>query len=263
VSKLRDLLNAQKKEQANGIAKPVLQSEPEKTAVKVEAASAQEKSLPDAIVNGQAIDYKITGNSVVEQGPPPGLSFLQRKQWEAKNGKSAGKNEAKATVSDNLVNSSSGSGTNETGKGILLPTPGNNVAAKSNGSVPPAQTTQQEQTQVAEKSAGNNATDGKIDVETLRTNLVYLANNIEQPEMVGQVVKKIAMQLKQSPELVPFMKDADFDLIVRGARSAYKIAARKKAEQRDSKAKGKKDNSALEAEFKAAGLDQLLGTLKL
>lgn len=104
---------------------------------------------------------------------------------------------------------------------------------------------------------------GKIDTTELRRNLEYLANHIEQKELVGQIVRTIAVQLKQSPELTPYMSDADVDLVVRGLRRAYAIVARKKSEARDAKTNRGKVDADLAQQFKDAGLDGLNLGLKL
>lgn len=87
--------------------------------------------------------------------------------------------------------------------------------------------------------------DGTVDVESLRKNLEYLALNIEQKELVGNVVRTIAMQLRSQPELIPYMKEADVDLVVRGLRRSYNVAVRAKTEKAEKKGK----STALDAEL--------------
>lgn len=74
------------------------------------------------------------------------------------------------------------------------------------------------------------------DIAQLRANLDYLAANIDQRELVGQVVRTIAVQLKSNPVLGEGMVDADFDLLIRGLRKSYMVAARNKSEKRVAKA---------------------------
>lgn len=99
--------------------------------------------------------------------------------------------------------------------------------------------------------------DGTADVESLRRNLDYLANNIEQKELVGQVVRTIATQLKNAPELVPFMRDQDVDLVVKGLRRAFNVAARKKTETKEKKTKATGMEVDLMQSFKDAGFGGL------
>jgi hypothetical protein len=99
-----------------------------------------------------------------------------------------------------------------------------------------------------------NTSGGTADIETLRRNLAYLANNIDQVELVGQVVRTIAVQLKNSPELTPYMKNEDVDLVVRGLRRAYNIAARKRVENKEKKSKKDELTDELSQAFAAAGL---------
>lgn len=87
--------------------------------------------------------------------------------------------------------------------------------------------------------------DGTVDVESLRKNLEYLALNIEQKELVGNVVRTIAMQLRSQPELIPYMKEADVDLVVRGLRRSYNVAVRVKTEKAEKKGK----STALDVEL--------------
>jgi len=80
-----------------------------------------------------------------------------------------------------------------------------------------------------------------VEMEKLRGNLDYLAANIEQKELVGQVVRTIAIQLKESPELEAHMNDGDFNLIIRGLRRAFNVAARNKSEKKEFKRKADKE----------------------
>jgi hypothetical protein len=69
-------------------------------------------------------------------------------------------------------------------------------------------------------------------MDKIRENLQFLANNIEQKELVGDVVRTIAVQLQQNPVLGDHLSDGDIDLIVRGLRRAFQTASRVKTEKR-------------------------------
>lgn len=103
------------------------------------------------------------------------------------------------------------------------------------------------------QSLTTNKNDGTIAAEELRRNLTYLANNIEQKELVKQVVVTIAIQIKNNPALMNHMKNEDMDLMVRGMRRSYAIVARKKSEVREAKQSKSSAASELEKSFKEAG----------
>lgn len=96
--------------------------------------------------------------------------------------------------------------------------------------------------------------DLKIDVEALRKNLNYLAANIEQKELIGQVVRTIAVQLRSNPRICTFMQNTDYDLIVRGLRRAFNVRAYAKQQKKDEKVKKSARTSEVEQMFKDAGI---------
>lgn len=99
-------------------------------------------------------------------------------------------------------------------------------------------------------------TEGPVaDLEKMRANLKYLAENIEQKDLVGQVIRTIAVQLKSNPAIGDGMVDSDFDLIVRGLRKAYMVAARKKTETRGKAIAKTKEVDEISAMFKDAGIN--------
>jgi hypothetical protein len=259
---LRDLLAKQRaeKEKLNGsTSQSVLQSGPKETAQQKEEKKPGE-TLPEKITGTEepihnnksnASEHIAGSNSVVEQGPPAGLKGLALIRWKREHGNSKSIN---------------GSGSNDGSVGE------NSRAGHTNSSSVVAnkeETKTHEETGVksqgengAEKSASQSAdaqkiNDGIIGLEELRHNLTYLANNIEQKELVGQIVRTIAQQLANSPELTPYMTNADVNLMVRGLRRGYQIAARKKAEQKEARASKTKDTSELAQAFKDAGLGDL------
>lgn len=93
------------------------------------------------------------------------------------------------------------------------------------------------------------------DLAKLRENLKFLAENIEQKDLVGQVVRTIAVQLKSNPAIAEGMIDSDFDLVVRGLRKAYMIAARNKTEKRVKTAAKNSELDEINNMFKAAGVN--------
>lgn len=97
-------------------------------------------------------------------------------------------------------------------------------------------------------------------VAELRRNLEYLAQNIDQREIVGQVVRTIAVQLAENPQFSTSMVNADFDLLVRGLRASHKVAAYKKTEKTTTRAKAKVDVDEFSNFMKDSGfsLDDLM-----
>jgi len=94
-------------------------------------------------------------------------------------------------------------------------------------------------------------------VDDLRTALTYLAEHIEHKELVGQVVRRIAQMLIVNPQFstqMP-MERKDFNLLVRGLRRSYNVAARKKTEKGEEKAK-----KGLEKALDIAELENLLNS---
>lgn len=114
---------------------------------------------------------------------------------------------------------------------------------------------QDKQLSASQTSDAQKTNDGQIQVEELRNNLKYLADNIENKDLVPNIIRTIGLQLKNSPEITPYMTHADVNLVVRGARSAYQLAAMAKQNKED----GKKGKSKVMAEvdqiFKDGGID--------
>lgn len=90
--------------------------------------------------------------------------------------------------------------------------------------------------------------------DEFKSNLEYLASNIEDRDAIKPVVQTIAVQLARNPQFQTSMVKADFNLIVRGIRRAYAQAVRAKQEKRSKKSKDDDEMKALEAEFAAAGI---------
>lgn len=93
------------------------------------------------------------------------------------------------------------------------------------------------------------------DLAKLRENLKFLAENIEQKELVGQVVRTIAVQMKSNPAIFEGLVDSDFDLVVRGLRRAYMIAARNKTDKRTKAAAKTSEIDEIATMFKDAGIN--------
>lgn len=74
------------------------------------------------------------------------------------------------------------------------------------------------------------------ETENLRRNLAFLAANLDEKEVIGQVLRTTVRQIQQHPELNAIMIDSDFDLIVQAARRSMKFTARKKEDKANVKA---------------------------
>lgn len=241
---LREILDAQKQAKEKSNAAPILRSETVETTARPTLQKNETLPAEGSKTNGAILPAssgtETPGNSVVEQGPPAGLSPFQLLQWKKKNANKTTNAVHTETIRE-PVQSDAKTGLDEQRSGGVVSEngiPDNSVASTSASQTADAQKTN----------------DGQIDVEALRADLTYLANNIEQKEIVGQIVRKIAQQLRQSPELTPYMKDADVDLLVRGLRSSYAVAAIKRTEKKETgKVKSAMDNE-LAGAFAAAGL---------
>lgn len=122
----------------------------------------------------------------------------------------------------------------------------------------PIQTVQN--TEILQSSASQTAdaqktNDGTVNIEELKRNLAYLANNIENKDLVADVVRTIAVQIKNYPELFPHMTRGDVNLMVRGLRMAYQIAAMKKQEKKSSVKKNDAAVMEISQMMKDAGID--------
>lgn len=241
MSRLSEIL-AKRNGVSNVSAKPVLQPE-----TKQETPPQEAKGTEGSVLSAEAgkeaditpgiqgtIPEPATVNNVVEQGPPAGLKGLALLRWKKEH----------ATTNVNAAATS--------------PTPKDIVGEKPNSVSPPKQPEVSQQVQQVSASQSADAlkqNDGRIALEELRNNLNYLANSIEQKELVAQIVRTIAVQLQNAPELCPQMSHADVNLMVRGLRRGYSIAARKKQEIKETKATKTKDTSELAQAFRDAGLD--------
>lgn len=280
---LREILEKQRleKEKANGVKQPVLQSQAKPEIAVSPKTSAAESKLPTA-AQSEAVTGtgRITAeNSVVEQGPPAGLSGLALARWKTSHAKihvgavhGTNKIEPAGQINNTVISEERPINNNIASRPLTL---AEKIKAKANGNsqsnpntqnnLPPRtgeviSPTSQAAPRPSENSAVNSS-DQKptrtIDTAALRANLKYLADNIEQKELVGQIVRTIAVQLKQNPELTPLMTDGDVDLMVRGLRRSFAIVARKKSEDREKKAGKDKGTNELMAAFRDAGLGDL------
>jgi hypothetical protein len=190
---------------------------------------------------------------VEEITPPPGLSGLRLAMWKREQEKKREKqiqNSPKQTPSQSQQQITTKDGRPSNGRASeVQPSQSggqNNNSASSNSGA---------ETSASQTADAQKTNDGAIDVEELRRNLDYLANNIEQKELVGQVVRTIATQLHKNTSLQKFMRDSDVDLVVRAVRSSYQIAARKKTEKAESKKTNTAQMTQLQDAMKELGLD--------
>ena len=260
MSKLSDLI-AKSKEKSNGIAQPVLQSETkqEEKTISPQTYGTEGNVSEQTVERGTGIPQTGTANSVVEQGPPPGLKGLDLIRWKKNNANSQAKTNGIASkqeigIGSNSQENRTKSNTTSSPQGTNT-TPNNGVSATAIGGGEVKETAKISASQTADAQKIN---DGLANLEELRNHLTFLANNIEQPEVVAQVVRTIGLQLQNAPELVPQMSHAEVDLVVRGFRRAYTVAARKKSETKEAKQAKSKDTSELAALFADAGLKNLL-----
>lgn len=93
------------------------------------------------------------------------------------------------------------------------------------------------------------------ETETLKKNLAFLAANLDEPQIVGQILRTTVRQIQAAPELSAIMIDSDFDLIVLGARKAGRYVQRKKEEKSDARTKKQSQKAELEAFLKDSGID--------
>lgn len=257
---LRDILEQQRKakEQANGqvSGSQVIQPKTEQATAKPGEASQSTEQKPSILdkfkrsVNTsehgsvateqtrsnepapvqEIIQQPTTKPTVVEQSRP--LTLLKRRKLEAQKGKENASSQSPAS----------------TGQNNSAPT------------APQSNTKSQELPSKIEASASQHAdaqktNDGAANIEELKRNLAYLANNIENKDLVKDIVKTIAVQIKNNPELFPHMTRGDNNLMVRGLRMAYQVAAMKKQEKNEKKKRDDKGVSELAAMAKEIGLD--------
>lgn len=165
---------------------------------------------------------------------PPGLTLMQQMKWKREN--------APKPENVNAV--------------AAAPNPQNSVGQKVQISPPSsAPVSQPVQAVSASQSAdASKQNDGTVNVEELKNNLKYLSDNIENRDLVKNIVQTIALQIAQRPELRKHMLRGDVNLMVRGLRQAYQVAAMNKQQKAETKKKGDKDVDALAAAFKEMGV---------
>lgn len=276
VSKLQELLAA-KKGQTNGqvTGSQVVQPKAEPQAqMAPQAPSAKKPSILDKL--------KHKSNSVVEQRPVEGLKDeIQRQTISSADQPGNSQTGNNASVSE-LQNGSSDNKNSDATAEKIMP-PGLTMmqqmkwkkehAVKAEAKVPANQPgNSQDQTvserpssepirsesnsQSASRAADDQKTnDGSADVAELKSNLKYLADNIENRELVAQVVRTIAMQVAQHPEIAKHMLRGEVNLMVRGLRSAYQVAAMSKQARAETKKKGDKQVDELAQMFKDMGVN--------
>lgn len=93
------------------------------------------------------------------------------------------------------------------------------------------------------------------ETENLRRNLAFLAANLDEKEVIGQVLRTTVRQIQQHPELNAIMIDSDFDLIVQAARRSMKFTARKKEDKANVKASKADKKAELDKWLKDSGID--------
>jgi hypothetical protein len=93
------------------------------------------------------------------------------------------------------------------------------------------------------------------ETENLRRNLAFLAANLDEEKVIGQVLRSTVKQIQEHPELNAVMVDSDFDLIVAAARRSMKFAVRKKEDRADGRGKKKAQADELAAFLKDQGIE--------
>lgn len=240
MSKLRDLIEASKRSKDNGVSSGQIVQP--KTVAETPRPPSQIREVPNEVKAdfARAVIVALTNDPVVEQGPPAGLTGLALIRWKKEHAQSSQKIETQKNSNANRAE---------------LPKNGTIGSLVEHGH---GNTDNKSASQTADTQKTN---DGTADIEALKGHLIFLANNIEQKDLVAQVVRTIAVQLQNSPELVGQMSNADVDLVVRGLRRSYAVAARKKQENKEAKIKKGTDTSELHKIFADAGLDNALGKI--
>ena len=290
VSKLQELLAA-KKGQANGQVSSgqVVQSQASQQATAQPSAAPVQENKKSSILDRLKSKSATTGNSVVEPRPVEGLKDGQvqkpteisvAKLHEEPSIQSVGKTDntagtEKRDAENNTQNKPAAS--KEMPPGLTLmqqmkwkrenaivkvdapannPNPQNSVGQEKQIS-PPSNTPVSQPVQTVSASQSADAlkqNDGTANVEELKNNLKYLSDNIENRDLVKNIVQTIALQIAQRPELRKHMLRGDVNLMVRGLRQAYQVAAMNKQQKAETKKKGDKDVDALAAAFKEMGV---------
>jgi len=70
----------------------------------------------------------------------------------------------------------------------------------------------------------------------LRSDIDFLLENFENKDAVGQVVRKIYLQLRTRPALAAIMSDTDYDNTMRALKKAYQHQALTRTEKRGKRA---------------------------
>lgn len=263
MSKLRDMINAQQqkgKPSEQVVSGKIVQPETKPEEEKQPVAHIQQKQTgvlgrlrakagdsENKIETTQSVEPSVVEQPrpiVVEETMPSGLSLLAQMKWKREH---AGIKISEIPTGRENVQSDK----IQTGVGKLPDT----VEAKSPGSGDAAGTGATLSESASRTADAQKTNDGVVDLEELKKNLAYLANNIENPALVGQVVRTIAQQIANSPQLCPHMTRGEVNLMVRGLRMSYQVAAMKKQEKVDSKAAKSKGTAELGQMFKDAGID--------
>lgn len=95
----------------------------------------------------------------------------------------------------------------------------------------------------------------EAETDTLRKNLAFLAANMEEKEVLGQVLRTTVRQIQQHPELSAIMIDNDYDLIVAAARRTTKYVQRKKEEGTEKRGKKAQEKEELDRWLKDQGIE--------
>lgn len=292
MSRIQELL-AQQRKTAN--AQPVLQSKPEEAKIENSQTISSEVKKPGLLEKlGKKSTARSEGigrndpSSVVEQGFVENVEKPKEILSEILSPKISGERSISDNGNASDIHSTEKRDTNaqnssELSKEEIMPTglsimaqmkwkkehaaqqsntnsqsnpPANNVELmdekKNVQDISPTKGSELSASQAADQAKTN---DGVANIEELKRNLAYLANHIENKDLVGGVIRTIGQQLKNSPELTPMMTNADVNLVVRGFRMAYQIAAMKKQEKVDNRKAKSKDDDALGAFLRDAGLD--------
>lgn len=117
--------------------------------------------------------------------------------------------------------------------------------AKPNGAIAPT-------VQKVEQPAPVFAVD---ETEQLKKNLAFLAANMDEKELLGQILRTTVRQLQEHPELSSIVIDTDYDLIVAAARRSMKFATRKKEDRVEKAGKKTQDKNELDAWLKDQGIE--------
>lgn len=263
MSKLREMIEANKRK-AEQNAQPVLQPQAVQKENNVKegisgathepagnsAGSVNQNSQPAGTSDNSVLGKEGPGTAG-ETSPPAGLTGLALIRWKKEHG-----NKAPQTAPQ----SNAGPAQNISGQPDKVSASNTPQSQGPSPNTAGGPSVEKSASGTADSQKSNN---GTADLDALRGHLSFLAANITQKELVAQVVRTIAVQLQKTPELVGKMSEADVDLVVRGLRYAYSIAARKKAEIKETKSKNKADTSDLHKAFADNGLADAFASLKL